>query len=306
MSAPNGYVIGTKRIVRHGSPHLRWNLAILGDGYRDTRSEIGKYHKDTDNFVKRLRATAPFNKFWRKINVFRVDVASTDSGAIDPRGCQDGTLGSGASPRTYFSASFCNNGIRRLLEVDDTLVKDTLRHHVHGYHAAIVIVNSPIYGGSGGDVAVFSTHKDAVEIGLHELGHQVAGLADEYSYYLDCPPPDYPGDIKYAHHKEPPEANVTIHPSHARCKWRHLISPSTPSPSTTNPDCSKCDPLQTSPLPPGTVGTFEGAHSKHCGIFRPEFNCKMRHLGQPFCKVCQAAFVRTLEPFTAARRKKRK
>src|SRR5204863_5197565 len=45
-------------------------------------------------------------------------------------------------------------------------------------------------------------------------------------------------------------------------------------------------PPQSSPVDNGTVGTFEGAGTFNCGLFRSEFNCLMRAKGFPFCKVC--------------------
>jgi hypothetical protein len=45
------------------------------------------------------------------------------------------------------------------------------------------------------------------------------------------------------------------------------------------------------------VGAFEGARYFHCGIYRPEFNCKMRVLSLPFCAVCQRRIRQTLTPF---------
>ena len=42
------------------------------------------------------------------------------------------------------------------------------------------------------------------------------------------------------------------------------------------------------PAEPGADGNasglFEGAHYYHCGAFRPEYDCKMRELGVPFCR----------------------
>jgi len=67
-------------------------------------------------------------------------------------------------------------------------------------------------------------------------------------------------------------------------------------PTTSNADCTHCDP-QSSPVPAGTVGTFEGAQYFHCGKFRPEFNCKMRALGIPFCAVCQEIIRNTFSPY---------
>ena len=57
-------------------------------------------------------------------------------------------------------------------------------------------------------------------------------------------------------------------------------------PTTTNANCAICDP-QPNPVAAATVGAFEGADTWHCGAFRPQFNCYMRALGQPFCAVCQ-------------------
>jgi hypothetical protein len=67
-------------------------------------------------------------------------------------------------------------------------------------------------------------------------------------------------------------------------------------PTTRNADCTQCDP-QDSPVPAGTVGLFEGANRYHCDSFRPEFDCKMRNLGIPFCAVCQERIRTVLAPF---------
>src|SRR6516165_2206557 len=47
----------------------------------------------------------------------------------------------------------------------------------------MVIVNSQVYGGSGGGVATFSLAAGANEIALHEMGHTAFGFADEYDYF---------------------------------------------------------------------------------------------------------------------------
>jgi hypothetical protein len=67
-------------------------------------------------------------------------------------------------------------------------------------------------------------------------------------------------------------------------------------PTTQNADCTKCDP-QLSPVPDGTIGAFEGAHYYHCGAYRPEFNCRMRQLGHPYCVVCRKRIVDLISPY---------
>lgn len=295
MGTADGAVLGTTKIVDHGSPADRWNLVLLGDGYRAT--EMAQYATDAQQFVDTLFSTPPFNRpavdcgprLSRAINVYRVDVTSTESGADDPVACG----GTGAAPTTYFDARFCNSGIRRLLVVSNATALTVANAQLPQWHMIMVLVNSAIYGGSGGQVAVFSMAPAAQEIGLHELGHTAFGLADEYEYYAGCGVDtghdDYTGP-------EPSQPNVTTNSSLATIKWKDLILATTPMPTTANADCTKCDP-QPSPVPAGTVGAFEGARYYHCGLYRPEYHCRMRALDHDFCAVCEQRIIETLEPF---------
>jgi IgA peptidase M64 len=292
MTTSDGRIIGTTTIVDHGQRALRWNLVIMGDGYQQT--QLGQYANDVQNFVNTLQSTDPFNIMWNAINIYRIDVTSTDTGADDPTACG----GTGASPRTYFDASFCNSGIRRALIVNNTVAITVANNQVPEYDMIMVIVNSTIYGGTGGSVAVFSLAPNANEIGIHEMGHTAFGFADEYEYYAGCPSGEttqnrYTGP-------EPSQPNVTINTNRSSNKWHDLIIASTPMPTTSNANCSQCDP-QASPVPRGTVGTFEGAYYNHCGAYRPEFNCRMRALSNPFCAVCRRIIIQILDPYLPRR-----
>jgi hypothetical protein len=101
MGASDGFVFSSVKVVDHGDDTLRFSVVILGDGYR--ASELGKYHDDVDTFINTLRATAPFNDLWCAINIHRVDVVSTDSGADDPSTCGDGSGGAGVTPASASS-----------------------------------------------------------------------------------------------------------------------------------------------------------------------------------------------------------
>lgn len=287
MSTSDGAVLGATKIVDHGPANLRYNIVILSEGYRS--HEMAQFAADAQQFANTLFATQPYDRAGSAINVYRIDVTSNDSGAADPTACG----GTGASPRTYFDASFCNNGIRRLLEVNNTTVLSVASAQVPEWHMVLVVVNSLIYGGSGGAVATFSKAPSAMEIALHEIGHTAFGFADEYEYYAGCGI-----DVGHDHHPgtEPIQPNVTVNPNRGTIKWRSLILPATPVPTTNNADCSQCDP-QPSPFAAGTVGALEGADYYHCGCYRPEFNCRMRALGNPFCAVCQKVIVDHLTPF---------
>ena len=91
MSTSDGYVVGLHKIVDHGPNSQRYNIVIMGDGYQ--ASEQAKCATDVQTFVDLLRATAPYTDLWCGINVFRIDVVSTDSGADDPATCGDGSTG---------------------------------------------------------------------------------------------------------------------------------------------------------------------------------------------------------------------
>ncbi|HEX8368089.1 MAG TPA: M64 family metallopeptidase [Pyrinomonadaceae bacterium] len=288
MGTTDGRIIGKTKIIDNGPASQRWNLVIMSDGYRE--SEMTKFAADAQNVANNLLTIAPFNQLRRAINVYRVDVASTDSGADDPTTCG----GTGRVAATYFDATFCGNNIRRLLLANNMTAFNVANAQVPEYHLIMIIVNSNIYGGSGGSVAVFSNAPNAVEIAFHEIGHTAFNLADEYEYYRGCDSNET-GHDNYSG-AEPVEANATINTNRATIKWRHHISSSTVVPTTRNANCTRCD-SQTSPVPAGVVGAFEGGRYFHCRIFRPEFNCRMRTISAPFCAVCQERIRSVLTPF---------
>ena len=182
MTTADGAVLGTTRIVDNGSVASRWNVVIMGDGYRE--ADMGKYAADARRVADVLLDTPPYDELQAAINIHRVDVTSTDSGADDPTSCG----GTGAVRRTYFDAAFCGApGVQRLLVVEDLTALVVADDQVPEWDAILVMVNSQVYGGSGGTTAVFSLAAGAEEIALHELGHSAFGLADESS--LNVPRP---------------------------------------------------------------------------------------------------------------------
>ncbi len=294
MGVRDGVVKGTTRIYDNGSTAERFNLVLVGEGY--TESELGVFATDCEDFVESLFATKPFDEFRCAFNIFRIDVASLESGARDPVACG----GTGADPRTYFDATLCTGGVRRALTVNTNLVLDVVEQQVPAFHSAQVIVNTPIYGGTGGAIGVSShaTRKDDgtpvvwQETPLHEMGHSIFHLADEYEYRQGCDTGERTQDR--APGGEPAEENITRSPR-AAGKWSDLLTTSK-LPTTSSPDCSKCDP-QPNPVGADVVGTFEGAGTYHCGLYRPQYICKMRKLGEPFCAVCQRVIRETLAPY---------
>ena len=287
MSSGDGHVVGTTKVVDHGPDNARWNLVIIGDGYR--ASELTNYHTHVQSFITELRNTPPFDELFCGINVHRVDVVSTDSGADDP-GCAGGTA---VTANTYFDATFCTifagSPLDRLLSVSEPLALSVATAQVPLRHQVLCIVNSTKYGGSGGMIATCSVDPQANEIAIHEIGHSAFGLADEYG-----------GNGAGTPASEPSQPNVTRDTNRATNKWGALIAAATPMPSQCDASCasSTCVP-PASPPPAGAVGTYEGAVYSDCNTYRPLPSCYMRDYG-PFCPVCAGVIRTTLQPFQPA------
>jgi hypothetical protein len=273
-------------VVNNGDPKKRWNLVVLGDGYK--QDELANFQTDVTTFAAALQATPPFDAMWPAINIYRVDVASSASGADDPKEPTFECDGTGANPTTYFNAKFCspwgNQRLNRLLTVDSAKATYIANNRLKQKHQALVIANSVKYGGSGDpQVAVCSKDPEAFRVAIHELGHSAFSLADEY----DDPNLAAPTS-------EPVQPNITISESRNNGKWGDLIQQSTPIPSSRNPPCGS---FAGPPAPAGAVGAFEGAGHSVCGVFRPAATCLMRDLNDPFCPVCKRMIERTLKPF---------
>ena len=288
MGTADGSVLGTTRIWGSAPLNRAFNMLLLAEGF--TAAEQNDFDAACTAFLGAVWATAPFDRLAPAINVFRVNVSSTDSGADDPVG----TGGTGATPRTYFDATFGANGIRRLLVCDTATVLTVAAMEIPEFTVAVVVVNSIVYGGSGGSVGTYSLAAGATEIALHEMGHTAFNFADEYAYYAGG------AETGRDHHpeEEPWEPNVTTNTDRATLKWRSAVAAATALPTMANPDCTQVD-SRASTAPAGTVGVFEGAHYYHCGAYRPEFTCKMKMLGVPFCRVCREVIQQRIAPLLA-------
>ena len=276
MTTADGAVIGATRIFGNAPRNRAFTVALLADGF--TAAQQASFNSAVDAMVQALIATPPYDHLKAAINVWRVNVSSTDSGADDPAAAG----GTGATARTYFDASFGGNGIRRLLVCNATTALTVAAAQVPEFSVAIVIVNSTVYGGSGGSVGTYSLAGGATEIAIHELGHTAYGLADEYAYYAGG------NETGHDYHSatEPSQPNVTVNTHRSTLKWGWAVAPTTALPTMSNLSCSGPDG-RPSTVPAGTVGLFEGADYYHCGAYRPEYDCKMRELGVPFCRVCR-------------------
>jgi hypothetical protein len=239
-------------IRNNGSPANRVDLVILGDGY--TAGQLAKYAADVEAAVQGFFADEAFREYQLYFNVHRIDVTSAESGADHPERLPP-VFRNTALDATYNCAS-----IQRLICVNTTKVNSVVSASVPvgSRDMILVLVNDPEYGGSGGAIAVSSIHALAIEIVLHEVGHSVGLLADEY---WDAGPPFcVPG--------EPPEVNVTQQTNRTLIKWKNWIEPTTPIP--------------TPGMTPGVPGLYVGGQYCATQKFRPTHASKMRFLNVPF------------------------
>lgn len=91
--------------------------------------------------------------------------------------------GGGEGPDNF--CRFNCDGIQRLLCCDTRVAKELSGRCGLANRQTIVIQNDAQYGGAGyssSDVATISTHPSSPEVLVHELGHSLFNLGDEYEY----------------------------------------------------------------------------------------------------------------------------
>jgi MYXO-CTERM domain-containing protein len=246
-------------LLESGATGNRVDFVIVGDGY--TEAERDEFFADAAAVATSFETTSTYASYAPVFNVWALFVPSPESGADDPE--------TGTMVDTAFDATYGAAGISYLISVNNSKVFGELNDRFPEFDIPICIVNAEPYGGSGGPVAVASTHDLSVQILEHELGHSFGGLADEY----ETPYPGYPpGD---------PEPNVSLEENLSPLKWSVWVDAGTPIPTPESAATSEYTP----------VGAYEGARYLTEGVFRPTPNCLMRELGKDFCPVCSEAMV---------------
>src|SRR5262249_34618364 len=188
-----------------------------------------------------------------------------------------------------------------------------------------ILANGKWYGG-GGIFGQFSTvavdNEWAPYVFVHEFGHHIAALADEY----------YTSGVAYlppAERVEPWEPNVTV--STDVLKWKDLVEKDTPVPTPwqkeefegmmrdwqqrgaqmrkeNRPEAEiealmhelkrLEKPLFEKEKFAGKVGAFEGANYQAKAYYRSEVNCIMFTRADFFCSVCRRSIERVIDLYT--------
>ncbi|MFE5806639.1 M64 family metallopeptidase [Streptomyces sp. NPDC056491] len=251
---------GVTKMIDNGSTADRLDVVVIGDGY--TADELARFHTDAEQKWAEVTAVEPYTTYRNLFNVWTVDAVSHDSGVSgdpDPATVRDTALGS------YF---WCEN-IERLLCIDQPKV-DAYVAKAPAADLVIVLANSAKYGGAGynepsaalgyeGISTASAGHPKSGQVAIHETGHSLGKLADEYFY------PGVPDYEKYTG-PEPAESNSSSltaeRMADRRAKWHRWLGEESPD--------------------GGTVGAYEGGNYFVTGLYRPTDNSLMRVLGKPF------------------------
>ena len=299
-------------LQKMGDPATKVDLLVLGDGY--TAAERGKFERDARRFMEALFSASPFREHQKDFNVWGLCPAAEESGVSRPS--------SGIYRRSPVGASYDTFGTERyVLTTENRALRDVASFAP--YEFIEILVNGQTYGGGG----IFNQYATvaidnlwAGYVGVHEFGHQFAGLADEY----------YTSDVAYlplATKTEPWEPNVTALLDPANLKWKDLVAAGTPVPTPWDQEefdrverniqrqrkelraagkaeaeidelfrkqREKEDAMLGSEKYAGKVGAFEGANYEAKGYYRSEVDCIMFTRHRKFCAVCRRAIERVI------------
>ncbi|MER0243941.1 M64 family metallopeptidase [Streptomyces sp. HSW2009] len=244
-------------IVESGSTADKLDVVVIGDGYTAAQQE--DFHTAARAKWQQISSVAPYDAYRGLFNVWAVDAVSRESGV-------SGDPVKSVVKDTALSSYFWCSDMERLLCVDTDKV-EAYAAKAPAADLVIVVSNSTKYGGAGyndvvsgpgydGIATVSSDDPRSGQIAVHETGHSLGKLADEYFYDEDS---TYTGP-------EPGEPNSSTLSASAmaaqRTKWHRWLGQQSPD--------------------GGTVGAYEGGGYFARGLNRPTENSIMRTLGREF------------------------
>jgi len=282
------------KVVNHGSSNDKIDIVIVGDGY--TSSEIATaYTNHVNQFISGFSASEPYSQYYDLFNIWRVDVISAQSGVDRP--CQR------IYRNTALDATYGSCDMTHYLTSNPTKVFDAASsvYQAGGeYDVVLTVVNDTLYGGTGGSYVTYpggyTPLNTVIQIILHELGHTIGDLEDEYTYpeiaygyfpsnclgttvktndtYIGVKDLDTSG-LCYGLINQFP--NITAYTktqlqSHALYKWSYWIG-------------------QEGVYVPAE---YQGGRYVDYGLYRPTDNCLMKSLFTPLCPVCREHIVERL------------
>ena len=224
------------------------HLVVMGDGYKE--DEQNTFFADVDRVVRLMREDPAISTHLSGWNIHAITSNSVDSG-IDDNVLED-------FRDTAFDSGFFCRGIQRLICTNEAKVFGTALEEYPYLDQIILLINDNRYGGSGGSIAIASAH--APEVALHEMGHSIAQLGDEY---VDAVIPS----ISVSGFTDGRFPNIAAVNDPFNVPWAHWI------------DDKMNYPFREFE---SGVGIFEGAFFQSTGFYRPTFTSRMRDNDEHF------------------------
>jgi IgA Peptidase M64/Peptidase M64 N-terminus len=303
-------------IIESGPSATKLDIVILGDGYSE--AEMPKFRKDVKRVTDALFSAEPYKSRKSDFNVRAVETPSPVSGVNRPH--------PGIFKRTPLSVHYSSfDSERYALTYDNRKVRDVAS--AVPYEFTIILMNERTYGGGGIYKLYMTMAADNAfyrYLVIHELGHHLAALADEY----------YTSSVSYELDSkvtvEPWELNVTALLDKNNFKWKHLVDKSTPIPtpwmkkefdSHSLGIQKERNRLRKAKVEEkivedlflkqqdeeegmfkkmkynGKIGAFEGASYLSHGLYRSSTNCIMFTRTKDFCPVCKNALNRVIDQY---------
>ncbi|MCC5786711.1 MAG: hypothetical protein JJU33_08435 [Phycisphaerales bacterium] len=254
----HGAIVGIERLpfgdLAEGPGQNRVRTVYLGDGYLE--NELAHYAHRVQVSAQQVFAAEPLRTYEPLFEVFRVDIVSNESGVS-----HDPTFPLWRN--TALGMRYWCNDIERLLCVNTNAARAFAQAATSPAQPDLIIAlaNSNKYGGAGYPSLAIGTaaanNSAASQIIIHEIGHALGKLADEYNY---GGPTVYTG-------REPAAPNSSIYTAQQQLagelKWHRWIGENIPALD-------------------GVHSTFEGSSYSEEGVYRPTNNSMMRSLNRPF------------------------
>lgn len=297
-------------------PEHRLDIVVLGDGYSER--EMEKFRSDAGRLANVLLETEPYLSMKTRITVRGVETPAGQSGVTRPH---DGIFRS--SPLSVRYGAFDSR--RYALTTNNKAVRNAAS--TVPYDFTIILMNESTYGGGGiyklyATVAADNAFSDYIVV--HEMGHHLAALADEY----------YNSAVSYETESpitvEPWEKNITAY-IEGQFKWSDQVKKGTPVPTPWDKTAfdaygqkveEERERLRISKAPETEleqlflnqrqteqdmfskmkyskrIGLFEGAGYRSKGYYRSSVDCIMFTRSRKFCPVCQMTIAQVIDQYS--------
>ncbi len=239
------------------------DILFIPDGY--AKSDKKKMKSDFKKFTSYIMNCSPYKYMNKHVNIRAIEAFSEESGITDPN--------QNVYKKTLLNCSY------NVIEVDRYLMclEVWKMHEIADdapYDFIILLCNSPKYGGGGIYNFYCTVNNEDVNsnyVIVHEMGHLIGGLADEY-YTSEVSVRDF-----YPEGVEPVEPNLTTLVDFD-AKWKNMLDSDTPVPTPATKEYKD------------KLGVYEGGGYVAEGVYRPVQECTMHQIKYDhFCPVCLKA-----------------